>query len=76
VGYTGSSQFSYRAILIFCGVRRITAFPAQFFSQFFYRFNSNGTMDSICSLCFLTVATVSKEAELRNFEAAHHCQGG
>jgi hypothetical protein len=54
----------------------MTASPAQFSRQFFYRFNSNGTMDSICSLYFLTVATVANEAELHNFEAAHHCQGG
>jgi hypothetical protein len=54
----------------------MTVSPAQFFRQFFYRFNSNGTMDSICSLCFRTVATVANDAELHNFEAAHHCQGG
>jgi hypothetical protein len=54
----------------------LTASSAQFFLQFFYRFNSNGTMDSICSLCFQTVATVGNQAELRNLEAAHHCQGG
>jgi hypothetical protein len=74
--YTGLSQFSYRAVLLLCGVRCMTVSPAQFFRQFFYRFNSNGTMDSICSLCFRTVATVANDAELHNFEAAHHCQGG
>ncbi len=60
----------------FPGVRRVTASSAQFFRQFFYRFNSNGTIDAICSLCFQTIATVGNQADLRNFEAAHHCQGG
>jgi hypothetical protein len=75
VGYTGSSQFSYRAILLFPGSDADSLFGA-FFYQFFYRFNSNGTTDAICSLCFQTVATVGNQAELRNLEAAHHCQGG
>jgi hypothetical protein len=61
----------------FCGgPDALTASSAQFFRQFFYRFNSNGTIDAICSFCFQTVATVGNQAELRNFEPTHHCQGG
>jgi hypothetical protein len=50
-----SSQFSFRRFFFLCfdasqPLRRI-------FCQFFYRFNSNGTIDAICSLCFLTLAT-------------------
>jgi len=62
-------------ILFSCGgPGTLKASSSQFFAQFFYRFNSNGTIDAVCSTCFQTVATVRNQAELRNCEAAHHCQ--
>src|SRR5271156_33003 len=53
--YARSSQFSYRRFFFFV-FRRIAASPTHFLSVL-YRFNSNGTIDAICSLCFLTLAT-------------------
>jgi hypothetical protein len=48
--------------------------PAQYFRQFFYRFNSNSTIDAICSICYVSV-TAANDSELHTLEAAHHCQG-
>jgi hypothetical protein len=42
-------------------------------SQFYYRENANGTMDSICLRCYLTAATAESEADLHEREAAHQC---
>jgi hypothetical protein len=53
----------------------MAASPTQYFRQFFYRFNSDSTIDAICSVCYVTV-TARNEAELHTLEAAHHCQGG
>jgi hypothetical protein len=41
--------------------------------QFFYRTNADKTIDSICGLCYLTVARGKSEAELHAQEAAHDC---
>jgi hypothetical protein len=43
------------------------------FAQYFYRVNADGTLDSICGYCFLTVATADTENELRRLESAHRC---
>jgi hypothetical protein len=37
------------------------------------RHNADGTIDSICSRCFETVATAKTEEELRKGEDAHRC---
>jgi hypothetical protein len=42
-------------------------------TQFRYRVNSDGTIDSICLRCFLTAARVENEADLHAREAAHLC---
>jgi hypothetical protein len=41
--------------------------------QFVYRCNLDGTTDSICSFCFLTVATAGTFAQLKTPEKAHLC---
>lgn len=41
---------------------------------FHYRNNRDGTIDSICPLCFLTVATAKRPEELRARELAHICE--
>jgi hypothetical protein len=38
-----------------------------------HRHNSNGSHDSICTLCLATVATVQYEWELTRHESAHVC---
>jgi hypothetical protein len=43
------------------------------FAQFFYRVNTDCTIDAICGYCFLTVATANTLTELRVLESAHHC---
>jgi hypothetical protein len=40
---------------------------------FSHRFNRDGTVDSICHSCFMTVATATHEAELENYEQNHLC---
>ncbi len=46
-----------------------TAFP--------HRQNADGSFDSICSECFLTIATASTEAQLETAERVHpdNCRG-
>jgi len=41
--------------------------------EFVHRSNPNGTTDSICKGCFLTVATAIWEADLESAERAHRC---
>ena len=41
-----------------------------------HRHNKDGTVDSICNECLLTVATVSVERELTQHEEAHECNPG
>jgi hypothetical protein len=43
------------------------------FDQFNYRWNSNDTVDSICTYCFMTAGTARNEAELRTKEISHKC---
>jgi hypothetical protein len=40
-----------------------------------HRRNSDGTIDSICKRCFVTIATEATDAELEGAERAHICQG-
>lgn len=42
-------------------------------TQFFYRSNSDGTVDSICGLCFLTVVTANTFTQLKTSENVHRC---
>jgi|HubBroStandDraft_1064217.scaffolds.fasta_scaffold08867_3 hypothetical protein len=42
-------------------------------ARFPHRHNSNGTVDSICTECFATVATALDESELSTRESAHVC---
>ena len=41
--------------------------------KFSRRFNLNGTVDSICRECFVTVATTQQESELPAKEQLHSC---
>jgi hypothetical protein len=43
--------------------------------DFPHRRRPNGTFDSICTQCFLTVANADTEAELKPAERAHDCKG-
>lgn len=40
---------------------------------FSHRFNADGTVDSICHGCFLTIATATREADLEDCECSHVC---
>jgi hypothetical protein len=42
--------------------------------EFRHRMNGNGSMDSICSRCYETIATSMWEAELELAEEAHKCE--
>lgn len=42
-------------------------------AEFQYRNNGNGTWDSICLRCFLTVGTARSIEELVDMEKAHNC---
>jgi hypothetical protein len=41
--------------------------------QFVHRFNEDGTIDSICRQCFITVATEASESALEPEERKHEC---
>jgi hypothetical protein len=43
------------------------------FTQFFHRRNNDSTFDSICGLCFETIATAAEHEVLRLKECAHRC---
>jgi hypothetical protein len=40
---------------------------------FAYRRKPDGSIDSICRCCYLTVATADNEAKLHEQEGLHHC---
>lgn len=42
-------------------------------SQFPHRTNQDGTIDSICPHCFLTIGSSSCESDLERMESAHVC---
>jgi hypothetical protein len=41
--------------------------------EFHHRVNVDGTIDSICLRCFLTVAKADIGSDLQELEAAHQC---
>jgi len=41
--------------------------------EFPHRVNGDGTFDSICPQCYVTIGTSTWEAELERMEAAHVC---
>jgi hypothetical protein len=41
--------------------------------QFIHRLNADGTIDSICGDCFITVATATSDAALEGYERQHSC---
>lgn len=41
---------------------------------FVHRVQRNGTVDSICDQCFITVGTTAAESELQLLENAHICE--
>ena len=43
-------------------------------ATFAHRPNSNGTIDSICMTCFMTIATKPTENELVHDENRHDCK--
>jgi hypothetical protein len=43
-------------------------------SRYAHRRNYDDTVDSICKLCFLTVARAYREADLFQLELRHVCQ--
>ena len=44
-------------------------------SSFPHRLNKDGSYDSICSHCFMTVASHTSESELEPLEYDHQCFG-
>jgi hypothetical protein len=42
--------------------------------KFHHRVNTDGTIDSICLRCFLTVARADIGSDLKGLEAAHRCK--
>ena len=47
--------------------------PSKLGNRFHHKHNKNGTHESVCGMCFMTVTTVSEESELSHFEDAHIC---
>jgi hypothetical protein len=45
----------------------------QYTPDFPHRFNADGSFDSICTLCHMTVATAMIEADLSQHERVHVC---
>jgi hypothetical protein len=43
-------------------------------SHFAHRLNEDGTTDSICKVCFVTVANATWEADLESAEREHKCE--
>ena len=43
------------------------------FCQFFYRRNSDNSIDAICGYCLLTVATADTETEIQARTSSHVC---
>lgn len=42
--------------------------------QYPHRRNRDGSVDSICPRCIATIATATRVADLKIFEAAHVCE--
>lgn len=45
-------------------------------TKFAHRVNENGTLDSICRHCFITIGNSTWEADLERLETAHVCDPG
>ena len=43
--------------------------------EFVHRLNADGTFDSICMSCFLTIGTAESEPALVGQEKIHQCNG-
>lgn len=43
------------------------------FRRFVRRHNQDGTVDSICLRCFLTIGTAHDQSALQEFETTHQC---
>lgn len=43
-------------------------------THYAHRRNYDGTLDSVCKLCFLTVARAYRETDLTHLEVRHICQ--
>jgi hypothetical protein len=42
--------------------------------KFIHRINGDGSIDSICRECFVTIATAYSRSELERDEQAHACE--
>jgi hypothetical protein len=51
----------------------MSAASTEKFARFHYRPQPDGTIDSICALCFLTVATANSFDQLHQQEVNHSC---
>jgi hypothetical protein len=49
------------------------AFPQVKYVKYPHRTNPDGTIDSICPRCFMTIGTSFSESELEHIEAQHIC---
>jgi len=49
------------------------AFSFESQHAFPHRMNPDGTVDSICPNCFMTIATAANESDLGRLEAFHRC---
>ena len=57
-----------------CGWRCILTMKDAEGRKFYHRVNPDGTIDSICLSCFLTVARADIGSDLEGPEAAHKCK--
>jgi hypothetical protein len=55
-------------------VGKTVASNAQITDRYAHRRNYDGTLDSICKLCYLTVARAYRELDLNHLELRHVCQ--
>lgn len=63
---TTTSRISRASIDMQEGLRKPGNYP--------HRLNRDGTIDSICPSCYLTIGRSMWEAELESLEAAHRCE--
>jgi hypothetical protein len=55
-------------------VGKTVATDTQIPDHYAHRRNYDGTLDSICKLCYLTVARAYRELDLTHLELRHVCQ--
>lgn len=55
-------------------VGKTVATETQIPDHYAHRRNYDGTLDSICKLCYLTVARAYRELDLTHLELRHVCQ--